>query len=201
MPMMSIKFSAGAAVLLLALAACAPMAPRPTGVADELAQRQREAVLALRSAWEFKGRLAISQAGNGGNARIQWRQDGEFFDISLSAPITSQSWRLVRDADGVSLLGMDGGTRRGEDAETLLFEATGWRIPIEAMSRWVRGTRAAGPANLSSEAGGLPAVISQGGWTVEYRGWIPGAPPLPQKLFASQGRADVRLVIEQWQRP
>ena len=170
-------------------------------MADELAQQQRETALGLRSAWEFQGRLAISQAGNGGNARIHWRQDGDHFDISLSAPITSQSWRLLRDGTGVSLLGMDGGTRRGDDAEALLFEATGWRIPIQAMSRWVRGMRAQGPANFSSEPGGLPALINQDGWAVEYRAWVPGTPPLPQKLFASQGQASVRLIIEQWQKP
>ena len=189
---------AAAALMICVLTACAPIAPRPMTAGNETAQSAREAELLRDPDWSFVGRLAVSQGSNGGSARVQWRQRGADFDIRLSAPITGQSWRLRRMAGAATLEGMEGGTRKGNDAEALLFEATGWRIPLTAMTAWVRGVRALGPAELSFDPQGLPAAISQGGWAVEYRGWFAQSPPLPAKVFARKADASVRLVVESW---
>lgn len=191
------------ALLALALlAACAPVPPRPAAVADASAQQARETALALRPDWAFHGRVAISKGSEGGNANIRWRQRGGDFDIELSAPITRQSWRLASRAGRVTLAGLDGGERSGSDAETLLLEATGWRIPVAAMAAWARGARGQGTAaDFSSDPEGRPATLRQDGWDIEYRGWFDGEPPLPQRLFARQGEAGVRLVVEAWDAP
>jgi outer membrane lipoprotein LolB len=191
-----------AALCLLALTACAPVATHIPAVADEAAQQAREAALAVRADWAFHGRVAISQGEQGGNAGIRWRQHGADFDIELSAPITRQSWRLASRDGQVTLAGLEGGERRGTDAEALLLEATGWRIPVAAMAAWARGARGQGSrAEFSSDPQGRPATLLQDGWSVEYRGWFPGDPPLPQKVFARQGEAGVRLVVEAWDAP
>ena len=167
-------------------------------IGSESTQRTREMELARHSNWSFTGRLAVSQGRNGGNANVMWRQSGPDFEIQLSAPITRQSWRLKQTGGIVSLQGLEGGSREGNDAEAMLLEATGWRVPLKSMAAWVRGARAAGPAALSFDQHGLPATVSQGGWAVEYRGWVAGDPALPAKVFARQGAASVRLVIEKW---
>jgi outer membrane lipoprotein LolB len=99
------------------------------------------------------------------------------------------------------LEGLEGGTRDGSDADALLLEATGWRIPVTAMWAWARGARAPGAAVLGSVAQARPATLLQQGWAIEYRGLFPGEPPLPQKVFARQGTASVRLVVEAWDAP
>lgn len=177
---------------------CAPAPTRPPMVGDENTQAAREADLAKAPDWSFSGRLAVSSQGNAGNARIDWTQRGADYDIRLSAPITRQSWRLRKEGERVSLEGLEGGTREGDDAEAMLRQATGWRIPVPALASWVRGARAAGPAQLEFDAAGLPAVLSQGGWAVEYRGWTEASPPLPSRVFARDGEASVRLVVERW---
>ena len=69
------------------------------------------------------------------------------------------------------------------------------------MAAWVRGVRASGPADLSFDDFGLPATIRQDGWAVEYRGWSAREPALPTKVFARQGHASVKLVVEKWESP
>lgn len=189
---------AAATLMLCLLAACAPITPRPMTAGIEAVQSAREAELSRHPDWSFTGRLAISQGSNGGSARVQWHQNGADFDIRLSAPITGQSWRLRRTAGEATLDGMAGGPRQGNDAEALLFDATGWRIPLAAMTAWVRGARAAGKADLSFDAQGLPAAMTQDGWAVEYRGWFSQSPALPAKVFARKADASVRLVVESW---
>ena len=50
-------------------------------------------------------------------------------------------------------------------------------------------------------APGLPALIVQQGWQVEYREWDDADPARPRRVFARQGEATVRLVVEAWGKP
>jgi outer membrane lipoprotein LolB len=188
-------------LLLAMLVGCAPLPPRLDNQALLDRQAAREAALAKLNDWSFVGRIAVSQGSNGGSGRIEWRQHGDDFDIHLSAPITRQTWRLSKSGARVILEGLPGGAREGSDAEALLAEATGWRIPVAVMTAWVRGARADGTADLEFAPGGMPATLKQSGWTVTYREWNQGDPALPSKVFAESGDARVRLAVEQWQLP
>jgi outer membrane lipoprotein LolB len=188
-------------VLFAMLVACAPLPPRMDNRTLLDRQATREATLAKLADWSFIGRIAVSQGSNGGSGRIEWRQHGDDFDIRLSAPITRQTWRLSKSGGQVLLEGLPGGTRSGSDAEALLAEATGWRIPVAVMAAWVRGARAAGAADLDFAPNGLPAMLRQSEWVVTYRDWNQGDPALPTKVFAQAGNARVRLAVEQWQSP
>lgn len=190
------------ALLVLGLASCAQAPVSMVSGAGAIGQPMREAYLDSHRDWTFSGRLAISNEGKAGNARIEWVQRGDDFNIQLSAPVTRQSWRLVREGGQARLEGLDGGIRQGPDAEALLLEATGWRIPVQALADWVRGARAdATRASLEFGARGLPSVLEEAGWTVEYRAWGQGDPALPVRLFARRGEASVRLAIEHWKTP
>jgi len=190
------------ALAVLALGACAPAPVRPPPPPLDAAQQAANEAK-LGDEWGFHGKVALSQGTNGGSANIRWRQLKDDFEIELSAPITRQSWRLSSRGGRLRVEGLEGGAREGNDAEALLLQATGWRIPVAAMRDWVRGKRARndGSAEFSSDVQGHLATLRQDGWTIEYRGWFAGDPPLPQKVFARQGEASVRLVVEEWDAP
>lgn len=189
----------------LLLAACVQQPVRRAPDAALLqAQAAREAALATQPDWSLSGRIAISDGRDGGSGRIDWTQHGHDFDIRLSAPVTRQSWRMVREGDHVRLEGLDGGTREGEDAQALLQQTLGWVVPVDALAAWVRGMRA-DPANaqIQFDADGAPALLTEQGWSVDYRAWDRGTTPLPlpQKVFASDGKDRVRLLVDHWNRP
>src|SRR5699024_9298546 len=126
------------AVLAIALAACASRpaheALPPIAGTPQAHQAERETALAARTDWSLSGRVALSNGKDGGGGRLDWTQAGTRFDVALSAPVTRQSWR-VRGGEGVATLeGLEGGTRSGPDAESLVFEATRWRIPVDALT-------------------------------------------------------------------
>lgn len=197
-------------ILLLSLAvlgllgACARAPVRPTPVADaarsEAAQAAREAALAPLRSWRFTGRIAVATEGRGGGSgRIEWIQDGDDFDVRLAAPVTRQGWRLHQAQGRVRLEGLEGGVREGTDAEALLLEATGWRLPVADMAAWVRGVRGSGsPATVEADTQGRPIRIGQSGWQVDYPAWDAATPALPLRVHATQGEAKVRLAIETW---
>jgi outer membrane lipoprotein LolB len=203
---------AAAAAAMLAACAAPPVRPdlTPAQRADAAAaQDAREQVLRADGEWTLTGRIAVSNQGKGGSGRIEWSQDGARYRVSLSAPVTRQSWHLSGDRDRALLEGLDGGPRAGTNARLLLLQATGWDIPVAALAEWVRGARAQalGPARVEYGAGGLPWRIEQGGWQIEYE-WpdtdplAPAATPmLPSRLEATRGEATVKLIVDEWNAP
>ena len=190
------------AALVAVFAGCTPAPVRTGADATSLAaQAAREAELAADDHWTLVGRLAVDAGGDGGSGRIDWRQSGDDYTIRLQAPVTRRSWVLEKRGGEVVLSGLDGGERRGVDAEAMLVEATGWRIPVTALAAWARGARATGPAHIEFGPGGLPALIAQQGWEVDYREWDQATPPRPRRVFAARDGASVRLVVEAWGEP
>lgn len=187
----------------------APAVVAEQGVAPPVDSPEAFAALAARDAalrpvifWAFKGRLAVARGNDGGTLNLQWAQAGDTFDLRLSAPVTGKQWRLHGNAEAATLEGLEGGPRRGPDAEALLLEVTGWRLPIRQMPDWVRGLRGPGPvAGLAVDAEGRPAAFRQDAWALSYRDWWPGDPAMPRRVFAEAEGASVRLVVSEWAEP
>ena len=157
-------------VACLVLAACAGRtireAPPVAATAAMATQEAREAALQADDEWTLAGRVALANGDRGGSGRLDWRQSGERFAVSLSAPITRQSWRLGAGPDGATLEGLEGGPRQGPDAAGLLLRSTGWQIPLEALPAsarppW-RSASTAGWRGWSRVAG--PSPIRNGAW-------------------------------------
>lgn len=195
------------------LSACAGRMVRPPQLppavdavaiaAAQAAQDKRIAWLDAHPQWGLSGRIAISNAGKGGSGRIDWQQRGDRYEVSLSAPVTRQSWRIAVGPEGARLEGLEGGTREGADPAQLLLEATGWQIPVAALADWARG-RATPGIDIDAMTYATDAHLQslrQDGWRIDYLLWQPpvGAQPaLPARIDAQRGDAKVRLIIDHW---
>lgn len=190
------------ASVLLGLAACAPVRTHGTA-AQVAAQAAREQRLGAQTRWGLQAHFAVSDGRDGGSGTLSWQQNGDEYSLNLRAPITGKTARLEGGPEGVVLTGLREGPIRGEDAQGLLANQLGWHIPVAQLTWWVRGLRAPdSPAELSYGGNGLPALLEQDGWKVEYRDWYADRdPPLPRKVYASKPPYSVRVLIEQWQTP
>ena len=203
----------------LALAGCVSVPDRDGPAIGDLPATAEAAAMAAQQAREqrvralpvlsFSGRVALSNGRSGGTGRIEWRQSGDHYEVTLSAPVSRQSWRLAGDASSATIDGIQGGPRSDTDVERLLRDATGLDIPAGALAAWAGGARADeaafGPARLAFTADGRLARIEQDGWTIDYLGWREEAPgdggpplPLPDRINAERGEARVRLAIDAW---
>ncbi len=208
------------AALCLALVACQslPPASAPANVlagnaqvqAATQAQQARISALGLGNAacdvpaWAMSGRVALSNGKDGGSGRIEWTQGAGRTEVTLSAPVTRQSWTLTADAAGVALEGVSGGPLRGADAGQLLRESTGWEIPVAALGCWLRGAPAGpamGEARLVFGIDQRLLRIDQGGWLIDYANWQrdpASGVELPTRVNAEQASNRVRLVVDRW---
>ena len=186
--------------LVALLAACAAPHIRQADTALLAAQHERERLLASQPRWSLTGRVAVSDGKDGGSGSLEWLHTPEATRFELRAPVSRQSWRLSVDETGARLDGLEGGPREARRAEALLRRELGWELPLVDLSAWVRGARGDGRARIEFGADGLPALIEQHGWRVEYRGWDhTHTPPLPTRVFAERGPHRVRLAISRWQ--
>lgn len=200
------------AALLLAGCTSIPTVVAPAAPADvatfEAAQRQREAALGLAGGecgapdWSMAGRVALSNGKDGGSGRIEWIQAGGSAGVTLSAPVTRQSWTLRIGPGGAVLDGVPNGPLSAPDAEVLLREVTGWQIPVGALGCWLRGARAGaavGPASIAYGADGKPLRIEQGGWRIDFDAWGDASgQAVPTRVNAQRGEDRVRLVVDRW---
>jgi outer membrane lipoprotein LolB len=184
---------------IVLLQGCA--APRVKPDADLLArQSDRERALAEHRDWQLAGRLGVSDGHDGGSGSLEWKQNGDAFHFSMHAPVTGKTWVLSGDAHHVVLAGLRDRPVEGSDAAELLQRELGWHVPVAELTDWVRGSRAHGEARIEFRSDGLPALIEQDGWTIEYPDYDSShAPALPRKVFASRGDYRVRLSISRWQ--
>ena len=190
--------------LCVALSACVAPRTREAAPADPVQARANDARRDALTEWNLSGRIAVSNGDRGGSGRIDWQQRAGGYTISLSAPVTRQSWQLSGNDRGARLEGVAGGPREDADVEQLLLSSTGWNIPVRALQDWVRGIPAPvqefGPEK-QVYSGALPARLEQAGWSIDFQEWHPAGPDrpeLPRRIVARRGDASVKLVIDEW---
>jgi len=108
---------------------------------------------------------------------------------------------LSGTAAGVVLIDADGKIIRADDAESLLLQTIGWRLPVAGLKYWVRGLAVPGVyASERRDLQGRLLALGQSGWAVSYVryhsiegvGW-------PAKLRLARDDVTLRLVIDEWQ--
>lgn len=92
----------------------------------------------------------------------------------------------------------DGQVREAADADQLLFEATGYALPVSRLAGWLLA-RPAAAGQVEVDALGRPLRLVEAGWHIDYV--YPDARPdaLPSRLTLRRpGDIEVRLRLESW---
>lgn len=178
------------AVICLSGCAALPRVPPPAG------PDARSAELAALEAWRAHGRVAVAVDGDGVTANLDWRQSGASSDISLSGPFGVGALLVELDAGGLTLDDGRGGRLAGADAEALLEQRLGTRVPLAALRYWMLGIPAPGAPWVPVGA----AAFEQSGWRVTVTRFTSSdAGPLPARLDLEQGAARLRLAVSRWE--
>jgi len=179
----------------------------------------REAQLSPLDTWDVSGRLALRTAHDGGQASLRWVRRNDRYTIDLTGPLGRGLMRLQQDRDGASLEDSDRHVYHAENAEALLLETTGWRIPLAGLSYWIRGLPVPDvPNEQQLDATGRLRSLHQLGWVIKFLGYaqygrydLPShitltlsgppdaAPDLKAPASGTPGYpVEARLVIERW---
>ncbi len=191
----------GLALIVVLLSACttspvsSPEAMHAWGV--------RQTKLAQLTTWQAEGRIGVIHGQDGWHARFQWVQQPSAWRIDLIGPLGQGRVLVESDAQGARVQTQDGQKWTALDADELLEQSLGLRLPVNGLRYWVRGLPEPGSAPvLNLDASGRLIRLEQNGWVIEYPAYTPSAIvglDLPERMMARRTDLNVKLVIEQWQ--
>jgi outer membrane lipoprotein LolB len=202
--------------LVLALVAtlatgCSTVPERPPAADARAAWQTRQSRLAPLMSWQIQGRLSARTQDKGWQAAVRWvRNDGRH-EIDLWGPLGRGHVRIIQNSNGAELVDSEQHSYRAANAQDLLFDTTGWWLPIDGLNYWVLGLPVPrAPAEQVLDAWGRLKHLQQLGWNIDFLQYRQeGAYELPTSL-ALRRPADaadavppdstmrVRVLIDHW---
>ena len=189
-------------VLTVFLLGCAaqPVTVEPPA---ETAWLRHLAALEALQEWQVRGRVALRTADEGWSASFDWQQRGSDYRIRLRGPFGQGALELTGDETGVWLQQAEQPPVFAFDAETLLEQQTGWRLPVAGLAAWLRGMPVAGAwSDARWDTQGRLQHLAQDDWQIDYQRYREKHTlMLPQKLRLQRDSVSVKFVIDDWQIP
>lgn len=185
-------FQAGVILLWgVLLAGCSGLAPR------------EPVTVPAADAWVMEGRLALRVEDAGWHANIHWEQRPGNYRIRLYGPLGQGALELTGTPAGVFLQRSNGQVSQARDPDILLYQETGWQLPVSGLRYWVRGrVQPQLEYSLRRDEQGRPVELQQAGWDIRYTDFFDNAATiLPRRIQLVNGDIRVKLIIDQWQRP
>lgn len=154
----------------------------------------------MPSSWELNGAMAARSKNKNWTASINWLQSGpNSYQIRLIGPLGNGSALIEKHGSVVSY--KEGSkVSTSSNAESLLSQKTGVRIPVPSLYYWVRGLPAPGKITAQKRAPqGQLLLLQQGGFSVEYLKYTQvGGTYLPSLIRLQGGGVFVKLAIKNW---
>lgn len=160
------------------------------------------------TSWHLKGRAAVTSGKEGGSVSVVWQQyDKENYQLEFYG-ILGHGRTEIASVDGrVKLYTREGPILISNDAEAVLYEYTGWYLPVEHLYYWVRGLPAPGAIeSLQLNSEGYLSELKQSDWTIIYGDyalieelWLPKRLTLKHPGNASHPALTVKWLSKDWE--
>jgi outer membrane lipoprotein LolB len=152
-------------LLIIVLSACATtqfQSPQP--------DIDRGEFLLQLAQWDAHMTVVAMTAQQKLKARLHWRQTPQGYTIKLRDFIGRTVAVIESDASGVMARTSNGQRYQGADADGLLADLTGLKLPINGLKYWLQSL--ADPQQrlelITESKNQLPQMIQQAGWTIHY---------------------------------
>lgn len=189
-------------ILATAVAGCAEISPVPVGQeADQSAWERHQKIINDLDLWTITGRVAVQTGEEGWSATLYWQQDRENYTMRFIAPLGQGTYQLNGDNRQVSLITADNKHFQASDPEDLLMDNLGWSVPVHGLRYWVRGVPEPGieTENIIIDEQGRMTDLQQSGWRISISRYTEqDGTDLPGKLFMSNDRFKLRIVVQDW---
>lgn len=173
------------------LAGCTSLPPSALPGRDQLRDFALEARFALRV-------TLPDQAPQSSGGRLSWTHKQGENRVLVSSPL-GYGLAEIEATSGLSrLTTADGKIHESTDADGLMEEVTGQRLPVTRMPAWLLG-RSGGAAQIVNDERNRPSRLREAGWQVDYGYEDETSSALPARVTLSRGgEIELRLRIEEW---
>lgn len=191
------------------LTSCTTISPIATDDVPVQSWQQRQQTLTKLDQWKINGRVFIKANNEGEQLNMHWVRQNDHHEINLSGPLNVGSARLTLDP-GKAILVADDKTYQAENAEQLLADVNGWRLPVNGLAYWIRGLPApnAESEQILDPRNRLQQLV-QSDWEILYQSYTRvGEQDLPRTIFIKRIPSvtdtaaeliEVRIAVSSWE--
>lgn len=161
---------------------------------------QRKAETKTVSSWEIRGALAAKNKAKGWSASMNWLQNGpSSYQIRLMGPLGAGT--VIITKKGGTITFQDGPKKIiSNNADELLLQQTGIRLPVNNLYYWVRGLPAPGKIIAEHRDQNNHLVqLKQSGYAIDFAKYttVKGA-DLPGVVRLEGNGVMVKVIIKSW---
>ena len=186
-------------ITLATLAACATRAPLP----PTEWQAHQDAISNITH-FTAKGKVALITPNERLSAQFFWEQKEDVSTLRLTHFLGQTLFKLEINPNMAVLTDNNGQRHYAKDPKNLLFRITGFSLPVNEMSLWIKGLPASNNAYNLGEDNRL-ASLSQYeknpllGWQIQYNAYDENTNNLlPSKIQMHLDTQKVNLLISEW---
>lgn len=191
-------------LILFTLAACSTV-PRSTESTpiQSLSKEERIVLAKQFNHWELRGKLALISSKERKSANINWRYSPTTQKLTLTAVLGVEVFSLTT-INGKHVLEVDGEEYTSDNLEWLLFDLTGYLLPVSQLHAWLKGVSLDNRDFIQYDANtALPASLTSfhnsREWQVQYSHYKNvGNLPLAHRLTIKQGDLTIKIMINRW---
>lgn len=187
-------------VCVLLLQACSSIAPRVSEQVMLERWQQREQQLIVLDQWQLRGRIGLISDRDSGSGSLYWQQDADSYELKVIAPLGKGSINIKGDGNNVSFVTSKGEEQHSEYVEKLIWQRTGWHIPVKRLRYWVLGLPADETEQYQLDQHGRLQALQSGDWVVSYKRFRNAqGHELPAKVVVQGPDVKIKLAISAWQ--
>ncbi len=190
----------------LLLAACAT---QPLVINDPDWQRHEASIAALDN-WELEGRLVVRQDGDSDTVNINWRQQGESFDLRLFGGFGLGAVRVLGNDAAVTVEESGAAPVTLPSLAAVTQQYFGYEFPTAELLYWVRGLPAPRAGSNTLDDNRMLATLQQKDangldWTLTFDRYLEledqAGTHLPGRIVAQREGLELRFLINSWRVP
>ena len=142
------------------------------------------------------GAIAVKNQHRGWAAHFSWEyQNPQAYHIVIYGPLGADTVDITQNAQGV-IYREGHKTRHAQQAETLLAQETGVRLPVQYLGYWIRGNPAPGPITRIRRTNNHDvASLYQAGYHLEYSNYYQHR---PYKILITGHQLQAKIIIKDW---
>ncbi|GAB6068770.1 lipoprotein insertase outer membrane protein LolB [Methylothermus subterraneus] len=151
--------------------------------------------------WQLQGRVGVRAEQGSWHGSLDWiYRDGQD-RLVIFGPLGQGKVVIQARADWVRIEKTNGQVQVSDRPQSLLKEALGVAVPLQALHYWIRGLSAPGEGEVEFGPDGRIIRLRQQGWQVEYHEYRSvGSYALPVKLSLTGPRGvHLKLIVDRWE--
>jgi outer membrane lipoprotein LolB len=183
--------------LSLLMLACAHQAPKPTARVDA---EQHQSELSQLTTWQIAGRFGFKGPEQKQSASLHWAQREQNYQLSLSTILGTAILSMQND-NGLITAKADDKNYTGTNASEVIWQMTGWTIPVDQLPIWIKGQYTANDQVVINEQGFVsqlvPNCVHCQGWLISYSNYqVVEKNWLPHKIVMTHTSRNVQVIIK-----